>query len=133
MVKILRFHQRRTTYTKRLSRGKTGFDDGMPQYFPRPFHNKTTPTQVYEGELEDAFDNFTDLAQTFNLYRGKGGRDPDDPEGQCVGKFKGSIKVYPLPDDGTPEPERIFSNIPPSAPVEVVVRVYVIKVSYTRV
>jgi hypothetical protein len=82
---------------------------------------------VYEGELEDKFDNFTDLAQTFFLYRGKGGRDPDDPEGQCVGKFKGSIKVYPLPDDGTPEPEKVLSNIPPSKPVKVIVRVYIIK------
>ena len=48
--------------------------------------------QVYEGELEDAFDNFTDLAQTFELYRGKGARDPDDPEGNHVGILKVSMK-----------------------------------------
>ena len=47
--------------------------------------------QVYEGELEDAFDNFTDLAQTFELYRGKGARDPDDPEGNHVGILKVSV------------------------------------------
>ena len=69
------------------------------------------------------------MAQTFDLYRGKGSRDPDDPEGQSVGKFKGSIKVYPLPDDGTPEPEKVLCNIPPSKPVKVLVRVYIIRVS----
>ena len=85
--------------------------------------------KVYEGELEDAFSNFTDLAQTFPLFRGKGARDPDDPEGQVVGWFKGAIKVYPLPDDGSPEPSKVLCHIPSSKPVQVVVRVYVIRVS----
>ena len=89
----------------------------------------TTPTQIFEGELEDAYSGFNDLAQTFHLFRGKGGRDPDDPEGQCVGKFKGSVKVYPLPDDGSPEPSKILSHIPASKPVKVIVRVYIVRVS----
>ena len=72
---------------------------------------------------------FTDLAQTFPLHRGKGSRDPDELGGQTVGFFKGSVKMYPLPDDGSPEPERILVNIPPTGPVDVVVRVYVIRVS----
>ncbi len=83
--------------------------------------------QVYHGELEDAFSNFTDLAQTFPLFRGKGKRDPDDPEGQTVGYFKGAIKVYPLPDDGSPDPPKILSNIPSSKPIKVIVRIYIIK------
>ncbi len=83
--------------------------------------------QVYHGELEDAFSDFTDLAQTFPLFRGKGKRDPDDPEGQTVGYFKGAIKVYPLPDDGSPDPPKILSNIPSSKPIKVIVRIYIIK------
>ena len=69
-----------------------------------------------------------DLAQTFPLYRGKGSRDPNDEAGQAVGYFKGSVKMYPLPDDGSPEPERILANIPSTDPMNVVVRVYIIKV-----
>ncbi|KAL5471556.1 hypothetical protein EMCRGX_G029681 [Ephydatia muelleri] len=82
---------------------------------------------VYSHELEEAFNNFTDLVQNFPLFRGKGSRDPNDPEGQVVGLFKGSVKVYPLPDDGSPMPDRIFSHIPSSAPVECVARVYIVK------
>lgn len=36
--------------------------------------------------------------------------------------------MYPLPDDGSPEPDKILSNIPSSDPIDVVVRVYVVKV-----
>ena len=41
---------------------------------------------------------------------------------------QGSVKMYPLPDDGSPEPERMFSHIPSTDPVNVIVRVYVIRV-----
>ena len=85
--------------------------------------------QVYNGELEDAFNDFSDLATNFPLYRGKGKRDPDDPKGQVVGLFKGTLKVYPLPDDGSPEPPKVLANLPSTKPVQVVVRVYVIRVS----
>ena len=67
---------------------------------------------------------------TFPLYRGKGSRDPDEAGGQVVGYFKGSVKMYPLPDDGSPEPEKILSNIPSTDPLDVIVRVYVIKVRW---
>jgi len=69
---------------------------------------------------------FEDLAQTFPLYRGKGSRDEDR---EAVGYFKGSVKMYPLPDDGSAEPERILVNIPSTDPIDVIVRVYVIRVS----
>ena len=39
------------------------------------------------------------------------------------------VKLYNLPDDGTPEPGRIFSHIPSSDPTDVVVRVYIVRVS----
>lgn len=83
---------------------------------------------LYPGELEEAFNRFTDLAQTFALHRGKGSRDPEEKSGQPVGYFKGSLKAYPLPDDGSPMPELILSNIPSTDPVEVIVRIYIIKV-----
>ena len=44
--------------------------------------------QVYDGNLEDYFGNFEDLATTFPLYRGKGQRDDTDAPGQAVGRFK---------------------------------------------
>ncbi len=49
-----------------------------------------------------------------------------------MGYFKGAIKVYPLPDDGTPDPPKVLSNIPSSKPVKVVVRIYIIKVSQSN-
>ena len=71
---------------------------------------------------------FVDLTQNFPLYRGKGSRDPEEQANQSIGYFKGGIKIYPLPDDGSPEPDKVLANIPSSDPVDVVVRVYVIKV-----
>ena len=70
---------------------------------------------------------FTDLAQNFSLSRGKGSRDPEDVG--SVGLFKGTVKMYPLPDDGSPEPKPLLANIPSTDPIEVVVRVYIIRVS----
>ena len=88
--------------------------------------------EYYRGELEDAFDGFTDLIQTFPLYRGKGSRDPEEHAGQPVGYFKGTLKVYPIPESdtssSTPAPPLMFSSVPSTDPVEVIVRVYIIKV-----
>ena len=36
--------------------------------------------------------------------------------------------MYPLPEDGSPDPPRILSHIPSTKPVDVVVRVYIVKV-----
>jgi len=73
--------------------------------------------------------SFIDLAQSFPLFRGKGSRDPDEDVKRVVGYFKGSVKMYPLPDDGSPEPEKILKNIPSTESMDVVVRVYIIRVS----
>ncbi len=73
---------------------------------------------------------FTDLTQTFALSRGKGSRDPEDVG--AVGFFKGTVKMYPLPDDGSPEPMPLLANVPSTAPVDVIVRVYIVRVSHTH-
>ena len=86
--------------------------------------------QMYSTEVEEQFGFFTDFADTFPLYRGKGSRDPDEAEGQVCGYLKGAVKVYPLPPDGPP-PEKILSthSVPSTSSEECVVRVYVVKVS----
>lgn len=86
---------------------------------------------VYPGELEEAFNKFTDLFQRFPLSepQNEGLKDPEKRLRQTVGYIMGSLKVYPLPVDGSPEPERMFCNIPFMDPVEVIVRVYIIRVS----
>ncbi|XP_011601595.2 myoferlin isoform X1 [Takifugu rubripes] len=85
--------------------------------------------QVYETELEDVpeFDGLTDFCRTFKLQRGKTEEnDEDDPS--VVGEFKGSFKIYPLPDDpGVPAPPRQFTELPESGPQECLVRIYVIR------
>ena len=85
---------------------------------------------MYSTEVEEQFGFFTDFADTFPLYRGKGSRDPDESEGQVCGYLKGTVKVYPLPAEG-PAPEKILSthSVPSTSSEECVVRVYVIKVS----
>ena len=83
---------------------------------------------VYPCELEDVFYQFMDLAQTFALHRDKSSKDPKEKSAEPVGYFKGSLKIYPLPDDGSPLPDLIFSNLPSTDPVEVIVRVYIIRV-----
>lgn len=87
---------------------------------------------VYPNELEEAFTGFMDFLQTFPLYRSEGLRSQDKFTEQPVGYFKGSVVAYQLPEKG---PEPILSNIPPSLsdPIEIIVRVYVIKVMDTLI
>lgn len=82
---------------------------------------------VYEQELEkvDVFEKFQDMVKTFELHRGKAKPGED---ATIVGEFKGAFHVYPLPGNpNLPLPPRILRNLPPSEPVECLVRVYVIK------
>lgn len=51
----------------------------------------------------------------------------------AVGYFKGTVKMYPLPDDGSPEPKPLLANVPSTEPIDVVVRVYIIRVSHMTV
>ncbi|XP_034538293.1 myoferlin [Notolabrus celidotus] len=84
--------------------------------------------QVINCELEEAaqFQGLTDFCTTFKLQRGKTDDDEDDPS--VVGEFKGSFKIYPLPDDpGVPHPPRQFKELPESGPQECLVRIYVVR------
>ncbi|XP_061795182.1 myoferlin isoform X1 [Nerophis lumbriciformis] len=84
--------------------------------------------EVYDRELEqvEQFQGLTDFCSTFKLLRGKTDEDEDDPS--VVGEFKGSFKIYPLPDDpGVPAPPRQFRELPESGPQECLVRIYVVR------
>ncbi|XP_039994727.1 myoferlin isoform X2 [Xiphias gladius] len=84
--------------------------------------------QVYNCDLEEVaqFQGLTDFCSTFKLQRGKTEDEEEDPS--VVGEFKGSFKIYPLPDDpGVPAPPRQFREIPESGPQECLVRIYVVR------
>ncbi|KAH0622938.1 hypothetical protein JD844_025873 [Phrynosoma platyrhinos] len=92
--------------------------------------------QVFPKELELEFDAFEDWLHTFNLFRGKIGDDDDNAadDDRIVGRFKGSLCVYkvPLPDDITKEAGYdpnfgMFQGIPSNDPINVLVRVYVVR------
>ncbi|CAH2245479.1 otoferlin isoform X1 [Pelobates cultripes] len=97
---------------------------------------KIDELKVFNKELEMEFDNFEDWLHTFNLLRGKTGDDDDtmSEEERIVGRFKGSMCVYkvPLPDDITKEAGYdpnfgMFQGIPNNDPINVLVRVYVVR------
>ncbi|XP_070804868.1 LOW QUALITY PROTEIN: dysferlin [Pituophis catenifer annectens] len=84
--------------------------------------------KIYETELENVedFGGLSDFCHTFKLSRGKAQDDSEDPT--VVGEFKGSFKIYPLPDDPTvPVPPRQFHQLPARGPQECLVRVYIIR------
>ncbi|XP_077157456.1 dysferlin isoform X2 [Paroedura picta] len=84
--------------------------------------------KVFETELENIEDygGLSDFCHTFKLYRGKTQDANEDPT--VVGEFKGSFKIYPLPDDPTvPAPPRQFHQLPARGPQECLLRVYIIR------
>uniref|UniRef100_A0A3B3D4A8 Otoferlin b n=1 Tax=Oryzias melastigma TaxID=30732 RepID=A0A3B3D4A8_ORYME len=96
---------------------------------------KLDELKVYPKELESEFDNFEDWLHTFYLFRGKAGDDDDQTvtdEDRIVGKFKGSLCMYKVSDD-TPRDMSfdsnmgMFQNIPNNDPVNVLVRIYVVR------
>ncbi|XP_029793996.1 otoferlin isoform X5 [Suricata suricatta] len=97
---------------------------------------KIDELKVYPKELESEFDNFEDWLHTFNLLRGKTGDDEDGSteEERIVGRFKGSLCVYkvPLPEEvsreaGYDPTYGMFQGIPSNDPINVLVRVYVVR------
>ncbi|XP_038071057.1 myoferlin-like isoform X3 [Patiria miniata] len=85
--------------------------------------------EIYTGPLEnqDPYNEFSDFCNTYELSRGKN-KDKDDEESSGIGEFKGLFRIYPLPGDPkAPLPPKVFKHLPPSNPVECVVRLYVIK------
>ncbi|XP_072123386.1 fer-1-like protein 6 [Mobula birostris] len=110
------------------------FDDAGKRKKDESFHcgqmqNSSLATlEVYENELEKAFDNFNDWVQTFDLFRGKVGEDdPSADDERIVGKFKGSFFLWKYTDDGKTEGEyTMLQRIPSNTLVKVLVRVYIV-------
>ncbi|KAJ7336523.1 hypothetical protein OS493_011733 [Desmophyllum pertusum] len=85
---------------------------------------------VYQTELEkvDEFNGFGDFITSFPIYRGRA-KSREEEADTIVGELKGTFRVYPMPEDerASPLPESVFTYLPPSKPVECIVRLYVIK------
>ncbi|XP_019393662.1 PREDICTED: otoferlin [Crocodylus porosus] len=108
----------------------------LPEVPEKKNKQKIDEMKIFNKELEAEFDNFEDWLHTFNLFRGKIGDDDDNTadDERIVGRFKGSMCVYkvPLPDDITKEAGYdpnfgMFQGIPSNDPINVLVRVYVIR------
>ncbi|XP_059584043.1 otoferlin [Alligator mississippiensis] len=108
----------------------------QPEVPEKKNKQKIDEMKIFNKELEAEFDNFEDWLHTFNLFRGKIGDDDDSTadDERIVGRFKGSMCVYkvPLPDDITKEAGYdpnfgMFQGIPSNDPINVLVRVYVIR------
>ncbi|XP_072409909.1 myoferlin-like [Chiloscyllium punctatum] len=84
--------------------------------------------KIYPCPLEDVpqFKGLQDFCHTFKLYRGKVYGDIEDP--MVVGEFKGSFRIYPLPEDpAKPVPPPQFRQLPWSEPQICLVRVYIVR------
>nr|CAH8853864.1 unnamed protein product [Trichobilharzia regenti] len=83
---------------------------------------------VYPHPLEDVegYQGFTDFCNTFTLTRGK---NVDADEDNYAGEFKGTFRIYALPEDPKEQlPLRYFEKLSVSSePEECVLRVYVIR------
>uniref|UniRef100_A0A672USL7 Otoferlin n=1 Tax=Strigops habroptila TaxID=2489341 RepID=A0A672USL7_STRHB len=108
----------------------------VPEFPEKKNKPRIDELKVFNKELETEFDSFEDWLHTFNLLRGKIGDNDDNAteEERIVGRFKGSICVYkmPLPDDITKEAGYdpnfgMFQGIPSNDPINVLVRVYVVR------
>lgn len=93
--------------------------------------------QVYNKELECEYGDFEDWLHTFNLFRGKAGDDDEhaQDDDRIVGRFKGSLCMYKLPlseeitrEAGFDPTMGMFQNIPHNDPINVLVRVFVVRV-----
>ncbi|XP_016105676.1 otoferlin-like [Sinocyclocheilus grahami] len=121
-------------------RGKGNKNKAMPgQGVPEKKKHKIEELKMYNRELEYEFNTFEDWLHTFNLYRGKCSDDADveqnaADEDRLIGKFKGSLCIYKVPasDDmsremGFDSNMGMFQNIPHNDPINVLVRVYVVR------
>ncbi|XP_035535225.1 otoferlin isoform X1 [Morone saxatilis] len=102
----------------------------------RPVKAKVDELLVYNKELESEYGNFEDWLHTFKLYRGKAGDDDEQAldDDRIVGRFKGSLCMYKLPlseeitrEAGFDPNMGMFQNIPHNDPINVLVRVYVVR------
>ncbi|XP_031437276.1 otoferlin isoform X3 [Clupea harengus] len=103
----------------------------------RPTKPRVDELLAYSKELEGEFNNFEDWLHTFSLYRGKAGDDDEHhlaDDDRIVGRFKGSVCLYKLPlseefsrEAGFDPNMGMFQNIPHNDPINVLVRVYVVR------
>ncbi|XP_019721107.1 otoferlin isoform X3 [Hippocampus comes] len=102
----------------------------------RTVKSKVDELMVYNKELETEYGDFEDWLHTFNLYRGKAGDDDEHAldDDRIVGRFKGSLCMYKLPlseeitrDVGFDPNMGMFQSIPHNDPINVLVRVYVVR------
>ncbi|XP_027140249.1 otoferlin isoform X5 [Larimichthys crocea] len=102
----------------------------------RPVKAKVDELLVYNKELESEYGDFEDWLHTFNLYRGKAGDDDEHAldDDRIVGRFKGSLCMYKLPlseeitrEAGFDPNMGMFQSIPHNDPINVLVRVYVVR------
>ncbi|CAB1331252.1 unnamed protein product, partial [Coregonus sp. 'balchen'] len=118
-------------------KGKKDKKRAGPGDMPEKKKHKIDELQMYPKELENEFDNFEDWLHTFNLFRGKAGDDDDQnmaDEDRIIGKFKGSLCMYKVPVSDEMQREMgfdsnmgMFQNIPTNDPINVLVRVYIIR------
>uniref|UniRef100_A0A672RKG2 Otoferlin n=1 Tax=Sinocyclocheilus grahami TaxID=75366 RepID=A0A672RKG2_SINGR len=116
-------------------------DESMLDWWSKYFASIETLKEVrmFNRELEYQFDSFEDWLHTFNLYRGKCSDDANveqnaADEDRLIGKFKGSLCIYKAPvfdevsrETGFDSNMGMFQNIPHNDPVNVLVRVYVVR------
>ncbi|XP_029705528.1 otoferlin isoform X1 [Takifugu rubripes] len=102
----------------------------------QPGKRRVDEMVVYNKELESEYGNFEDWLHTFNLFRGKAGDDDEHAldDDRIVGRFKGSLCMYKLPlseeitrDVGFDPNMGMFQSIPHNDPINVLVRVYVVR------
>ncbi|XP_057679054.1 otoferlin isoform X10 [Corythoichthys intestinalis] len=107
--------------------------DGIEKRMVKP---KVDEMMVYNKELENEYGQFEDWLHTFNLYRGKAGDNDEHAldDDRIVGRFKGSLCMYKLPlseeitrDVGFDPNMGMFQSIPHNDPINVLVRVYVVR------
>uniref|UniRef100_A0A673HGI5 Otoferlin-like n=1 Tax=Sinocyclocheilus rhinocerous TaxID=307959 RepID=A0A673HGI5_9TELE len=116
-------------------------DESMLDWWSKYFASIETLKEVraIKEELEYQFDSFEDWLHTFNLYRGKCSDDANveqnaADEDRLIGKFKGSLCIYKVPvfdevsrEMGFDSNMGMFQNIPHNDPVNILVRVYVVR------
>ncbi|XP_068432708.1 otoferlin isoform X3 [Clinocottus analis] len=121
--------EKRSSKDKKKAQAADGSDK-------RPVKAKVDELMVYNKELESEYGNFEDWLHTFNLYRGKAGDDDERAldDDRIVGRFKGSLCMYKLPvseeitrDAGFDPNMGMFQSIPHNDPINVLVRVYVVR------
>ncbi|XP_041660475.1 otoferlin isoform X14 [Cheilinus undulatus] len=127
--------------TKDKSKEKKGFKDKKKGQVvdgaeKKPPKARVDELMVYNKELETEYGNFEDWLHTFNLYRGKAGDDDEHAldDDRIVGRFKGSLCMYKLPlseeitrEAGFDPNMGMFQSIPHNDPINVLVRVYVVR------